>query len=139
MGVTVTAPLACTDLFAAKVVDQFDLDTAVVAQKFAVFHHLIPVVSQSGVGGAAGTEFDVGCVFFKLFGKESELSFCVDLSHEKFVVQPGGKVVFVFQLILLLRDHNIEGFEGTSPLFIECINGFVLLFQVLPEELQTVR
>ena len=59
MGVTVAPPLARPDLFAAKVVDQFDLDTAVIAQKFAVFHHLIPVVPQSGVGGAAGTEFDI--------------------------------------------------------------------------------
>ena len=78
-------------------------------------------------------------MFFKLFGKESELSFCVDLSHEKFVIQPGGKIVFVFQLILLLRDHNIKGFEGTPPLFIEFGNIFVLLFQIFPEELQTVR
>ena len=59
MGVTVAAPLARADLLAAEIVDQFDLDTAVIAQKFAVFHHLIPVISQSGVGGAAGTEFDI--------------------------------------------------------------------------------
>ena len=32
---------------------------AVITQKFAVFHHLIPVIPQAGVGGSAGAELHI--------------------------------------------------------------------------------
>ena len=132
------APLSFDQILSSEIMHEFDLDAAVVGDEIDFLHQLRPVIGVTRRLGAGNSAAHVRDNPIEGMPDEPDVLMCKDPGHKYLVIQPPGKIVFVFQLAELARDHVVPAPEGAFPFPVERIEGRILFFQTLPECFQAV-